>query len=131
MSRRVVLHNPEHVIFRVLAVNQVADAGNRGLGNDDFASMLRDFGGEIVNRRNVNRVDEIDRALAFENTAVDTRLLLRARRDEPVVFRPALFLRIPSEDILVKLDGALRLVRADFKMNYSRHLLLHFGSLCR
>src|SRR5215217_3833862 len=124
----VTLHDSEDVAFRVLTIDQVANAGNRHLRHDDFASMLSDLRGEIFDRRNVNRVDEIDWPLAFENAAVDAGLIFLARRNQPVVFRPAPFLCIPSEDVRIKLDGAGGVVRADFKMNYSRHTRFSLSS---
>src|ERR1041385_1398605 len=79
-------------------------------------------------------IEQLDRnsiqcagTLSFPRTchsAVDSRLFVVAGRHEPVLNRPAFeFLELPTKDVAVKGLYTLRIIRVNFKMRNSIHVV--------
>src|SRR6267142_5569276 len=128
LFRACIRHdNSKYISSRILRVSQPADFRDRHLWHTDFAAALLDFFDRLVEGRNSNRVQRT-RTLAFalsRQSAVNSRLLVIARRDHPVFDWAALeLLELPPENIVIKRLHRFRVIGINFKVNYAIHWLI-------
>src|SRR5260370_14416789 len=113
MSRRsarrgVGLHHAEDVAFGVLGVGKPADAGDGHLGQCDASAVRGDAKNVLVEDRHVHRTDKGNDLVAARpgvpagHSAVDTRLLLGAGFDEPVIHRAFPLGEVPANERAVE-----------------------------
>ena len=86
-SRRIILQDSEDISLSIFTVGQPANLGNSHLRESNCSPMSRNFRGDIVNRRDIDRADisdhrvAIDRAMASQDCSIDARLVIRAGDD--------------------------------------------------
>jgi hypothetical protein len=64
----------------------------------------------------------INLPLALHQTAIDPRLVIRARRDQPIILRAFPFHQLPAKYFAIELDGSFWIVGVNFKVNDTRRL---------
>src|SRR5262249_27663438 len=117
------------VSFRVLHVGQPANARDCHLGRGHAAATAQRRPDRLVDGSRAHRANvgtdrlHLDgpRPMAAQQAAVDTRLIVRSRFDEPVILRPIPFAKLPAEHGLVELNRSLRVFGVDLEMNDSSH----------
>ena len=107
----------EEVALRVLEGRDPAHAlSDFHFGEGDGASGGGDFGESVVDGVGLDVVHEgLAGVLAGRESAVDAGIAVLGF-DEPVVHAPRVG-DLPSEGLLVELDGALDVIRGDFEVN--------------
>src|SRR5579863_4180667 len=121
VSRCVGLQDAEGVALRILAVSQVADAGNHHLRRNHFAAGGLDVLYGFIERRGVDGVDRAGaRKAAAQYPAVDA-WRVGARGNEPIVLRTLPFVDFPAKYLAIEHRGTIGIVRGNFKVNDSRH----------
>src|SRR5260370_39336832 len=123
----VRLHHAEQIAFGVLAVGEVADGGNRGLGHNQLATGAGDRRDCLIHRINAERVGGCRDIAFFHQTAVDARRVVRAGIYEPILGRAGPLFDLPAKGFFVKGGGALGVGCGNFKMYDARH---GFSLLC-
>src|SRR4029077_6655240 len=121
---RIRLDDSKYISRRIRRVRQPADFRDRHLRYTDFAAALLDFLDRLIERRNSNRIQSAG-ALPFtwtSDTAVDSRLLVIACHNEPVLDRAAFkFLELPAENVLIKRLYRFGIFGVNLKMGYAIH----------
>jgi hypothetical protein len=95
---------------------------------DDLHNVnLSDLFDIVVNRGYVNSTHvgshslTINLPLALHQTAVDPRLVVGARRNQPTILRAFPFHQLPAKYFAIELDGSFWIVGMDFELNDTRH----------
>src|SRR5437667_2601794 len=120
----VRLHQAENISRWILRVGQPTHFRNRHLRHANASAEFLDFPDRLIQRRDGNRVDRAG-TLTFSRTqepAINSRILVIARRHQPIFNRTALeLLELPSENVPVKRLHRFRIVRVNLEMNDTLH----------
>src|SRR5918996_2510827 len=119
------LDDSEHIPGWILCVSEPADFRDCHLWHANPSTSLLNLLHRLIKRWNTNGVQRTG-SLTFARTAksaVNSRLLVIASRDEPILDRPAFeLLEFPTKDVVVKRADGVRIVRVNFEMNYAWHI---------
>ena len=122
-SGRIGLHDAEGRALGIGAIGEVALPQDRHLGPHNGAARRHDLFDVRVDRVDVDGVRRrLQRVAAVRKSAVDARFAL-ARTDQSVRHWAIPLIDLPAEDLFVERDRALRIVRHQLEMHYTRHSL--------
>ena len=112
-----MLHDPKKVPFGVGTVGVVSDSRNDRFRYDDAPSCAHHFLRELIDGRNVDRVDRCLVAHTLSDRPVNAGLVAIISTDEPILDRSFPLVNAPVKNALVKRRCSRRVVGRDFKMD--------------
>src|SRR6266513_2303020 len=119
------LYDSEDVAGRIFSIGEPANTGDLHLWHTNLSAAFFNLLYRLIERRHRDRIYRAGTLSLAETgqTAIDSRVLIVARGDEPVLNWPTLELfELPAENIPVKRLHCFRILRINFEVNYALHI---------